>query len=160
MWLCATPLPLPLWSAGENECPSSRSNYCIQLSSRTDIHQHSNLALIDRILTFHKIRDTRCSADNKIQIVLFQRATQSHFCSWVTWRIICQCSFCGFSSHFLLHSDRDVKWKGSPKTPKTIVPKWEQEKLAIVLFYYMEKELYWSINLLFHKLHLIYFKHE
>ena len=49
---------------------------------------------MDGILTFHKIRDTRCSRDNKIQIGLFQRATQSRFCSWVTWQIICQCSFC------------------------------------------------------------------
>lgn len=83
-----------LWTADGNESPSSSPNCCIQLSSSTGINWSSNLALMDGILTFHKIRDTRCSRDNKIQIGLFQRATQSRFCSWVTWQIICQCSFC------------------------------------------------------------------
>lgn len=86
--------PIFLWTADGNESPSSSPNSCIQLSSSTGISSSSNLALMDGMLTFHKIRDTRCSRDNKIQIGLFQRATQSRFCSWVTWQIICQCSFC------------------------------------------------------------------
>lgn len=86
--------PIFLWTADGNESPSSSPNCCIQLSSSIGINSCSNLALMDGILTFHKIRDTRCSRDNKIQIGLFQRATQSRFCSWVAWQIICQCSFC------------------------------------------------------------------
>lgn len=78
------PFPLCLWTAKGNNESSTSFNCCIQLSSRADINQHSNLALMDRMLTFHKIRDTGCSGDNKIQMGLFQRATQSRFCSWVT----------------------------------------------------------------------------
>lgn len=123
MWLIVNDLlcghfpapPPPFWTADGNESPSSSSNCWIQLSSRADINQHSYLALMDRLLTFHKIRDTRCSGDNKIQIGLFQRATQSHFCSWVTWQIICQCSFCVFPSQVLVHCAKDVKLSGLQK---------------------------------------------
>lgn len=134
MWLPpCTSLPC-FWTADGNESPSSSANCCIQLSSRADINQHSNLALMDRILTFHKIRDTRCCGDNKIQIGLFQRATQSRFCSWVTWQIICQSSFCIFPSQVLVQCAKDVKLSGSPKPPKPTVPKYKQEKLGITLF--------------------------
>lgn len=74
-----------------NELLSSGFKCCIQLSSNAAISWASNLALMDGTLTFHKIRDTRCFGDNKIQIGLFQRATQSWFCSWVTWQIVCWC---------------------------------------------------------------------
>lgn len=80
----------------------------IQLSSRADISSHANLVLMDRILTFYKVRDTRCSGDNKIQIGLFQRATQSRFGSWVSWQIICQSQFCVFPSWVLVQCAKDV----------------------------------------------------
>ena len=83
-WNSPCPFPLCLWTATGNNESSSSFSRCIQLSSRADTDQHSHLALMDGMLTFHKIRDTGCSGDNKIQMGLFQRATQSRFCSWVT----------------------------------------------------------------------------
>lgn len=121
--------PSPLWTADGNE--SSSSSKCFtQLSSRADINQHSNLALMDRILTFHKIRDTGCSGDNKIQIGLFQRATQSCLCAWVTWQTICQYSFCVFPSWFLVQFAKGVKLCG-PQKPGA---KEEQDKRRTTLF--------------------------
>lgn len=116
MWLPQAHFPLSFWTADGNESPPSSSNRCTQLSSRADVNQHSNLALRDRTLTFHKIRDTGCSGDNKIQIGLFQRATQSQFCSWVTWQTICHCSFCVFPSQVLVQCYKGVKLSGPQKT--------------------------------------------
>lgn len=128
MWLLSAH-PSPLWTADGNEPSSSSSKCCIQLSSRADLNQHSNLALMDRMLTFHKIRDTRCSGDNKIQIGLFQGATQSCLCAGVTWQTICQCSVCIFPSWCLVQFAKGVKLCG-PQKPG---PKEEQDKWRITL---------------------------
>lgn len=130
LWTCFPEhlfYPIFLWTADGNESPSSSPNCCIQLSSSTGINESSNLALMDGILTFHKIRDTRCSRDNKIQIGLFQRATQSRFCSWVTWQIICQCSFCVLlclasvqcSSYFKLRGSQQAEFGKGLVSAKT-----------------------------------------
>lgn len=89
----------------------------MQLSSRAGISSHSNLALMDRMLTFHEIRDTMCSGDNKIQIGLFWRATQSCFCSWISRWIICQSRFCLFSSWVLVQCAKDMNLQGAQGVP-------------------------------------------
>lgn len=86
---------------------------------------------MDRILTFHEITHSRYSGDNKIQTGLFQRATQSRLCSWVTWQIICQCSFCVFPSQVLVLCAKDVKLSG-PQKPVQIGRRKDENNIILV----------------------------
>lgn len=96
---------------------SSSSLSLHQLSARAGVSSHCNLALMDRMLTFHEIRDTMCSGDSKIQIGLFWRATQSCFCSWISWQITCQNRFCLFSSWVLVQCAKDMNLQGAQSVP-------------------------------------------